>query len=251
MPNKYFKAHEAYNLNPHRYDIGTIIGLKNGFEDNLFIKKLFTLPELEYPAFYQYHLAYFLGKEPGGEEEFFTFVWQIVLRRINFLEHKNPFNSSHALDMEILEKLTDFQKYLRSIDQWHTQKTLPEIIEDQHKEIRKQQAEIARLKSELQKATSLETKQYIDIPKGRLLTLVDLCIQMLDLKLPDRKELLFTQFPIVWVKLICKYFREDQHEIDIERVRSYFPKDRDNPGSRSRLIPIYQKLFEIKLKKGR
>ncbi|WDF70575.1 hypothetical protein PQ465_09410 [Sphingobacterium oryzagri] len=89
------------------------------------------MPELEYSAFYQYHLAYFLGKHPGGEGEFFTFVWQIVIRRINFIEHKNPFNSSHALDMEILEKLTTFQKYLRSIDQWHTQKTLPEIISDQ------------------------------------------------------------------------------------------------------------------------
>lgn len=41
--------------------------------------------------------------------------------------------------MEILEKLTDFQKYLRSIDQWHTQKTLSEIIADQYVEIRNQQ----------------------------------------------------------------------------------------------------------------
>lgn len=248
MPNKYFKAHEPYSLNPHRYDIGTLIGLKNGFEDNLYIKKLFTLPEPEYPAFYQYHLAYFLGKEPDGKEEFFTFVWQIVLRRINFLEHKNPFNSSHALDMEILEKLIDFQKYLRSIDQWHTQKTLPEIIADQYEEIRNQQSKIELLKEELRIAKKLETKQYIDIPKGHLLTVYDIFIQLIDLKIKDEK-LMVTKFPIVWVKMICKYFRVDKKELDMERVRSYFPKDRENPGERSRLVPMDQKIFEFKTKK--
>ena len=248
MPNKYFKPHEAYNLNPHPYDIGTIIGLKNGYEDNLFIKKLFTLHEAEYPAFYQYHLVYFLGKEPDGEEEFFTFTWQIVLRRINFIEHKNPFNSSHALDMEILEKLTNFQKYLRSIDQWHTQKTLPEIISDQHEVIRKQQSEIAKLKKDLGIAKKLETKQHIDIPKRHLLTVYDLFTQMIDLEIKGEK-LMVTDFPIVWVKMICKYFRVDKKELDMERVRSYFPKDRENPPERSRLIPIDQKIFEIKPKK--
>jgi hypothetical protein len=248
MPNKYFKAHEAYNLNPHRYDIGNIIGLKNGYEDNLFIKKLFALLEPEYPDFYQYHLDYFLGKEPDAEEEFFTFVWQIVLRRINFIEHKNPFNSSHALDMEILEKLTTFQRYLRSIDQWHTQKTLPEIIADQYEEIRNQQSKIELLKEELRIAKKLETKQYIDIPKGHLLTVYDIFNQLIDLKIKDEK-LMVTKFPIVWVKIICKYFRVDKKELDMERVRSYFPKDRDNPGERSRLVPMDQKIFEIKTKK--
>ena len=52
MPNKYFKPHEPFDLNPHRYDIGIFTGLKNGFEDNLFIKKLFTLLDLEYSAYY-------------------------------------------------------------------------------------------------------------------------------------------------------------------------------------------------------
>lgn len=244
MPNKYFKAQEAYNINPHRYDIGTIIGLKNGYEDNLFIRKLFTLPEQEYPVYYLYHLTCYLGKEPAGEEE----LWQIVLRRINFIEHKNPFNSSHALDMELLEKLINFQKYLRSIDQWHTQKTLPEIIADQHEEIRKQQSEITKLKEDLRIAKKLETKQYIDVPKGHLLTVYDIFNQLVDLKIKDEK-LMVTKFPIVWVKIICKYFRVDKKELDMERVRSYFPKDRENPGERSRLVPMDQKIFEIKPKK--
>lgn len=251
MPNKYFKAHEAYNLNPHRYDIGNIIGLKNGYEDNLFIKKLFTLPELEYKAFYQYHLAYFLGKQTDGEEEFFTFVWQIVLRRINFIEHKNPFNSSHATDMEILGKLTNFQKYLRSIDQWHTQKTLPEIIADQVELIRNQQSEIADLKAELKEARQWDG--YINVRSEQALAILDLFLQMQKLKAPDGNELLITPAQNTWAKMISKYFREyDQEnigqvkEIKIDKLRYYLrgidPKD---PLKRENEIPEKHRLYTI------
>ena len=89
MPNKYFKPHERFDRNPHKYDIGIFICLKKGYEYNLFIKKLFILIEQEYPDYYQYHLSYFLGKEPQGEQEFFTFVWQIVLIRIRYIHADN------------------------------------------------------------------------------------------------------------------------------------------------------------------
>lgn len=245
MPNKYFKPHEPFDLNPHCYDVGIFTGLKNGFEDNLFIKKLFMLPYLEYGAYYDYHLIYFLGKEPQGEQEFFTFVWQIVLRRINFIDHKNPFNSSHALDMEILEKLLHFQKYLRSIDLWHTQKTLPEIIADQHAEIRKQQSEIARLKEELKKATVLEKDGYINIRAGRSHTLYDIMHQLQEVKLPDGFELLYPADQIIWRRMICKFFREDHEEINFYTIHRYFPTDKKNPGDKYKDIADKDKLFKI------
>jgi uncharacterized coiled-coil protein SlyX len=230
MPNKYFKPHEPFDLNPHKYDVGIFTGLKAGYEDNLFIKILFALPEQEYPAYYQYHLSDFLGKEPQGEQEFFSFVWQIVLRRIKYLEIKNPFNSSHALDMEILGKLLNFQKYLRTIDQWHTQKTLPEIIADQQEEIRKQQAEIAGLKEELKTAKKLETQEFINIADGYLLSFIDICLQAQEALLPDTgKELVFSQTQIVWSKMIAKYFREGNNEISLETLRRYFPADKNAP----------------------
>lgn len=59
MPNKYFKPHEAFDLNPHPYDIGIFTRLKNGCEDNLFVKKLFTQPQQDYPDFYEYRLILF------------------------------------------------------------------------------------------------------------------------------------------------------------------------------------------------
>jgi hypothetical protein len=78
------------------------------------------------------------------------------------------------------------------------------------------------------------------------LNFVDLIIQMQDLKLHSGKELVFAEFQIVWVKLICKYFREDHKEIDFDRVRRYFPKDRRNPANRSSSVPSDEHLFEIR-----
>ena len=251
MPNKYFKAHEAYDLSSHRYDVGTLIGLKKGFEDNLFIKNVLSLPDEEYPAFYQYHLTYYLGKEPDGEHEFFTFVWQIVLRRINFIEHKNPFNSSHAMDMEILEKLTSFQRYLRSIDKWHTQKTLPEIISDQTELIKKQQSEIADLKAELKEARQWDG--HINVRNEQALAILDIFLQMQKLKAPDGNELLITPAQNTWAKMISKYFREYDQEnigqvkdIKIDKLRYYLrgidPKD---PLKRENEIPEKHRLYTI------
>jgi hypothetical protein len=252
MPNKYFKPHEPFDRNPHKYDIGIFVGLKKGYEDNLFIKKLFTLPEQEYPDYYHYHLSYFLGKEPQGEQEFFSFVWQIVLRRIKYLEIKDPFNSSHALDMEILEKLLQFQKYLRSIDLWNTQKTLPEIIAEQQDEIRKQQEQITNLKTELKAAKKLETGDYINIADGYLLSFLDICLQIQDTVLPENgKELAFSQTQIVWCKMIAKFFKEGNNEINLETIRRYFPADRDDPGSKYAKIPPQLKLFQLRPAKKR
>ncbi|MEO6524627.1 MAG: hypothetical protein ABIN91_23280 [Mucilaginibacter sp.] len=246
MPNKYFKPHEAFDRHSHKFDIGVFIGLKKGYEDNLFIKKLFTLPIREYAEFYQYHLIYFLGKEAQGEQEFFSFVWQVVLRRIRYIEIKDPFNSSHALDMEMLEKLIQFQKYLRSIDQWNTQKTLPEIIADQQEEIRKQQLQIAELKEDLKTARKLETQEFINIADGYLLSFIDICLQAQEALLPDTgKELVFSQTQIVWSKMIAKYFREGNNEISLETLRRYFPGNKKDPGIKYAKVPPELKLFKL------
>jgi len=69
---------------------------------------------------------------------------------------------------------------------------------------------------------------------------------MQEVKLPSRKELVFSEFQIVWVKMICKYFCEDHKEIDFDRVRRYFPKDKRNPGNRSSSVPPDHHHFEIR-----
>jgi len=246
MLNRYFKARQPFDFHPHKYDIGVLIGLKPGYEDNLFIRKLMDLPESAYPLYYRYHLEYFLSKEPDGEQEFFTFVWQIVQRRIKFIEQKDPFHSSHARDVELIAILTRFQKYLRSIDRWHTEKTLPEIIAEQYEQIQRQAQQIAALKQELKEARKLETKEVIDIPKGYVLTFVDLCQKMRNIILPkEGKELVFSRTEIVWTKMISKYFTEGGNEINHDTIRRYFPADHKNPGDKYSGVPAKYQLFDI------
>ncbi|MBB6126378.1 hypothetical protein [Mucilaginibacter lappiensis] len=245
MLNKYFKPHESFDLNPHRYDIGIFTGLKDGYEDNLFIKKLFELPEQEYDAYYQYHLTYYLDKQPQGEKEFFTFVWQIVLRRVSFLEHKNPFSSSHALEIKTLEKLLNFQKYLRSIDQWQTQKTLPEIIVDQQGEIVKLNAKIIKLKEENKKLRELEPKDFIDIREGRQRTLYHLMLQIRELKLEDKTHLTNATTLNIWCKMIARYFRVDGEQISLQSITRYFGLDDNADHTKYKDILAKDRLFTI------
>ncbi|MCX2431613.1 hypothetical protein [Pedobacter sp. GR22-10] len=142
--------------------------------------------------------------------------------------------------------LTKLRNLLISFDNWNVHKSYDNIVANQESDIYALRQQIETLKAELKKATALETTQFIDIPKGVFLSFVDLIIQMQEMKLPSDKELVFSEFQIVWVKMICKYFREDHKEIDFDRVRRYFPKDRRNPGNRSSSVPSDQHLFEIR-----
>lgn len=244
MNNKYFKPRRPFDLSPHKYDLGIFSGLKEGNEDNHFLAKLWKMPEEEYGAYYHYHLIYFLNKKPQGEQDFFTYVWRITLTRIQFLEKEDPFSSDHAKHMDRLHRLLLFQKYLRSIDKWHTEKTQVEIIAEQAEEIRLLKTQIDGIKEELKAARKLETEYHINIADGQLLTLVDLFIKMQDLNI-DGKELVFSQIQIIWAKMICRYFRHGGKEIKFDTVRRYFPGDKDNPGIRSAPIPSKNQLYKI------
>jgi hypothetical protein len=244
MPNKYFKPRPAFSSKKNKYDLGIFTGLKKGVEDNHFLSKLWQLPEDDYGHYYQYHLDYFLSREPQGEQEFFSFVWRIVLIRINFLEKEDPFSSDHGKHIERLEVLLKFQKFLRSIDQWHTEKTQVEIIAAQAEEIKKCKDEIHALKEGIKALRKLETEYHINITDGELLTVVDLFKKMEDLKI-NGKELMFAQFQTIWAKMICRYFQHGGKEIKFDTVRRYFPGDKDDPGVRSAPVPAKKQLYNI------
>ncbi len=57
----------------------------------------------------------------------------------------------------------------------------------------------------LKEAERLDTSQYIDIAKGGFPNFIDLINQLQALKLSSGRELVFSEFPIVWVKLICRF----------------------------------------------
>lgn len=247
MGIKYFSPRDHFDFAVDTLDIGNPITWKRSHFLKHFFKRIFAIHENRLNEFYDHHLNYFLANNDDVNEElFFKHLWEIIERQLKVLMGRDIYGENHVRTQKEIEHLKKFTILLISLDQWNVHKSNDSVIAQQESEILALKKQIVRLKSDLQIATSLETKQYINIPKGGLLSFLDICIQMQDIKLPSGKEIVFTEFQIVWVKLICRYFREDHEEIDFNRVRRYFPKDRRNPGSRSAAIPSDQHLFEIK-----
>jgi hypothetical protein len=252
MSNTYFKPRDRFDFDNDTLDIGNPLSWNRAHFLKHFFKRVFAVGEDRLEEFYHHHLTYYLANHPDGSEEpFFKYLWDMVERQLKVLTGKDVYDKNHIRNEREIERLRKFTEILIPLDQWHFHKSNDAVIAQQESEIHTLKQQVAALKSELKKATSLETKQYINIPKGRLLAFLDLGIKMLGLKLPDGKELLFAEFPIVYVKLICKYFREGHEEIDFDRVRRYFPKDRSRPANRSATIAANQQFFEIKSIKSR
>ncbi|WP_316826819.1 hypothetical protein [Pedobacter miscanthi] len=247
MAISYFKPRNRFDFAVTTLDIDNPITWKRSHFLKHFFKRIFAIHEDRLNEFYHHHLDYCLAKnDKVNEQIFFKHLWEIIERQLKVLMSRDIYGENHVRTQREIEHLKKFTDVLISLDQWNIHKSNDSVIAQQDSEILALKKQIVKLKSDLQIATILETKQYINIPKGGLLSFLDLCIQMQDIKLPTGKEIVFTEFQIVWVKLICRYFREDHEEIDFNRVRRYFPKDRRNPGTRSSEIPAGQHLFEIK-----
>ncbi|GGI26524.1 hypothetical protein [Pedobacter mendelii] len=182
----------------------------------------------------------------SSEKLFIKNFFEIIDRQLKVLKSRDVYANNHPKTQREIAHLSQLQNLLISFDNWNVHKSYDNIVANQESDILALREQIKALKSELKIATDLETTQFINIPKGGFLSLVDLIIQMEEVRLPSHKQLVFAEFQIVWVKMICKYFREDNKEIDFNRVRRYFPKERRNPGTRSSSIPTDQHLFEIK-----
>lgn len=248
----FFNPRYRFDFSSNTLDIGNPITWKRShFLKHLF-KRIFAIPTERFEEFYSHHLAYFLNQQPSNSEElFFKNLFEIIDRQVNVLNSRDVYAENHVKAEWQLHHLKKFREALIMLDRWNFHKSNDTVVAKQGAEILLLKETIEKLKAELRQATSLDTSQYINISKGSFLSFIDLIIQMQDVILPSGKELAFTEFPIVWVKLICKYFREDHQEIDFNRVRRYFPKDRRNPGVRSSSIPVDDHLFEIKKVKKR
>lgn len=248
----FFKPRHRFDFSPSTLDIGNpITWKKSHFLKHLF-KRIFAVSTDRFEKFYNHHLAYFLSLQTSNSDElFFKNLFEIIDRQVNVLNSRDVYAENHVKAEWQLHHLKKFREVLITLDKWNFHKSNDTVVAKQEAEILILKDAIEKLKTELKQATSLDTNQYINISKGGFLNFVDLIIQMQDVTLPSGKELAFTEFPIVWVKLICKYFREDHQEIDFNRVRRYFPKDRRNPGVRSSSIPVDDHLFEIRKVKKR
>jgi hypothetical protein len=245
MRAQYFKHRHWSDFSQDTNDIGRPLFWPKDREDNHFLYRLYEKSKDDYPAFYQYHLDFFLKLYADADErEFFKHVRGIIADTIEELRVKDRYRSKHPLEFKNKLKLQEFLEFLNDIDQWNSSKTKDEIIADKEGEIRSLKEQLAELKEDLKAARKLDTEDIINIQDGQLLTVVDLYRKMQNLEL-NGKELVFSQTQTVWVKMICKNFRHGNKEIKFDTIRRYFPGNPNEPSSRSAAIPVKSQLFKI------
>jgi hypothetical protein len=247
-----FKPRDRFDFAKDTLDIGNPISWKRSHFLKHFFKRVFAINEYRLEEFYQRHLAYYLANHPNGTEEiFFKNFWSLIERQLKVLLGKDVYDDNHIRNEREIERLQKFAELLISLDRWNIHKSNDAVIAQQDSEIHVLKQQIIQLKTDLKKATALETEGYINIADGYRNPVLDLYLQMQELKTPEGKELMFSQTQSVWTKMICKYFREGDKEINLETIRRYFPSDRREPGDKHADIPAKSKLFEIKPVKKR
>ena len=245
MRAQYFKHRAPFDFSKETYDIGRPLFWDKKVEDNHFLNVLYRKGEQEFDELYQYHLQFFLSKyDDATEPEFFRYVWEVIQDAIAQLRLKDRYKSSHARHFKDKFHLNRFTEYLQSIDEWNLGRTQAEIIAEKEGQIKILKEELQRAREERKEADKWETDFPINIASGHFLTLVDLFRKIAELQV-DGKELVFSQMPITWAKIICRYFEEDGEPIQFDRVRRYYPRDPGKPSKRSSAIPSENQYFNI------
>ncbi|MGJ1203825.1 hypothetical protein [Sphingobacterium lactis] len=244
----YFKTRPRFGKAQHPFDIGMPFFWWKGHYDLHFLKRLYERTQGEFGTYYDHHLQFFLQENEGASEiEFFRHVNDIASDELGKLiaDDKRESKSKHRSIVQQKKMLRAFLAHLASIDRWNTTRTKDEIIAEMESEIRELKELVVQLTKELKEAQKLETEGYINIPEGYLLTLVDIMVKLRKQALKDGRELVFSQFAMVWVKMICRYFREDRQPISIDTIRRYFPADLKDLKEKYAEIPSKNKLFDI------
>lgn len=249
MRISYFKYRKSFDFSAHPYDIGTFTNFWYDYDDNHFLLKLYKLSENQYSEYYNYHLSHTLMEEIGNEEDFFRQVVQIVRIMINYYEKKSPFSSSHALHVNTIKKLQNFQKYLDSIDEWNA-RPAHIIIAEKEELIQKQNMEIEKLQSSLDSLKVYEVSQKIWIKEGYLTTVIDLFQKIEKLEVPGGGNLLKYDHQVAYPRMISKYFSHGGNDIPVETLRNYYVSKKDDEPVKGTSIQSERKLFKIVLVKG-
>ncbi len=232
----------------HPYDIGRPVFWWKGHYDVHFLNSLYQRGEEEFADFYAHHLKYFKeNNEDADESEFFSHVRDIAKDELKKLTYDDK-RQSKDLHRRIVQRkiqLRAFLGYLDTVDIWQADRTKDEIITAKESEIRELKETVNELSQQIRELKKLDTDDYINIPKGYLLTVADLLIRMQEKQTPENKELVFSIHSSVWVKMLCRYFRHDNKAISPETLRRYFPADRNEMGSKYAVIPSKYRLFDI------
>lgn len=239
---QYFKFRDLSVHKPHRFDLGFRFFFNKKFENNFFFTKLFTLASEEYYPFYQYHLNWFISRNPGLEERFFLNARTILDDRITEYLKKNV---SSLNTIEVLKILREFKGTIAQFDKWNISKKLPVVVSEKDLEISALKLEIYDLKEKLRLISRFEPDQKIRVLEGNLLPLIDLIKQIQDLEMPDGKKLAKSQSQSPWYKMIARYFQQGENEISLETLRNYFPANTSTKLIKGSEVAESNKHFKI------
>ncbi|WP_158798651.1 hypothetical protein [Pedobacter sp. L105] len=248
MSLEYFRQRDRFDFSKNTLDIGNYLHWnKKSFLKHFFLR-IFATDASRWEEFYTRHLNYYLAKhEDGKEEDFFTHLWSLIETRLKTLVEKDIYESkNHVRDQQEIKHLKSLTGFLISIDKWNSHETEVEIIMRQQNQINTMQNKMDKMDKELKTFRLLETKDHINIPKGYVLTLVDIILQIQEQTIDGKIELAFAQTQAIWMKIICKYFTEDRQPIKYERIKRYFTPDPDDLSkSKFSPVPENKKLFKI------
>ncbi|WP_068397168.1 hypothetical protein [Pedobacter cryoconitis] len=178
---------------------------------------------------------------------FFKRFWSLIETRLKTLVEKDIYESkNHVRDQQEIEHLRSLTHFLLSVDKWNSHETEKAINVRLQMENHRLTNKLMERDEEVKMYKSKETTDKINLHPDSYLVLVDLLLQLQDLKLDDGKELLFSRTQAVWMKMINNYFTEDHEEIKLSTLKRYFPADNNNPSSvKHAPVPANKKLFKI------
>jgi len=225
MTERFFKFRGRFDFSPHPYEIGNPIFSNRKLEDNFFALKLYSLPEGEYKAFYDFHLNHYLVQNPDGKEAFFRKVNSSIQRRIAFYSVKDPFKNIYEIHSANLDKLEVFQKFLNTIDEWNVNTSVEKMLSQRDAEIELLKCNLADLQDRLDEMLQFEASEKIVINSGNLAAFMDLMRQLQKLMLPNGRRLVTTQGYSPWYKMVAKNFVHGDKSIPLATAQNYFSSE--------------------------
>jgi len=249
MSLEFFRLRDRFDFSKDTLDIGRpLIWNKDSFLKHFFLRVFAIGMHHRWSEFYHHHLEYYTDKNPDGKEElFFRNIWKLIETRLQTLEAKDIYQSkNHVRDQQEIEYLKSFTEFLISIDKWNSRETDKAIILRLQTEKLILQNKSEEQAKEIKRLKLLEITDKINIHKDSYLILVDIFLQLQELKLDDGKELVFARTQAAWMKMINSYFTQDHQEIKYQTLKRYFPVEKDKPteGKHSP-VPSNKKLFKI------
>ncbi|OWK71417.1 hypothetical protein [Pedobacter sp. AJM] len=225
MTERFFKFRRRFDFSQHPYEIGNPLFSNRKLEDNFFALKLYSLPESEYKAFYDFHLNHYLVRNPDGREAFFRKVNRSIQRRITFYSAKDPFKSVYEIHSANLDKLEAFQEFLITIDEWNVNTSTEKMLSQRDAEIAQLKRNLADLQAQLDEIQHYEASEKIVINSGNLASFMDLMRQLQKLMLPNGKRLVTTQGYSPWYKMVAKNFVHGDKPIPLATAQNYFSSE--------------------------